>query len=133
MGTAWKIYEVEVSGYGTAIHTGKSSGQARAEAFRSDAFSHLTFRQFLGISRVRRVRTPLTDDGYGYVRRAYDVSPHIGQRVRLQNEGSYWNGRLGTVIYPGPSTAHVRVVMDGESIPVSVHPLNVVLLEEGTS
>jgi hypothetical protein len=127
MHKAWGCFQVEVAGYGAEIYAAPSASKAKYEAYLCDAFNHLKFGQFLRIARARRC-TPPQDDGYSYIRRAYGVSPAIGQRCRLRNEGKDWEGKEGFVIYPGRSTAHVHIIMDGMKNKIFVHPLNVELL-----
>lgn len=121
-----RTYAVTVtmtSGQHTATYSAKSPASARAEAWRNftSAFD-CTFRDFLRISRVKACPVPV-DDGYGYVRRNYGVDPKVGGRVRLVNEGPS-TGLEGEIVYPGVSTAHVHVLMDGRDHVVNVHPLN---------
>lgn len=121
---ALKTYAVSVDGFPPAVYSAKSPAAARAEAWRNySECRDCTFREFLRISRVRVCPVP-DDDGYSYVRRAYGVDPKIGGRVRLVNEGPS-TGLEGTVAYPGRSTAHVHVLLDGRDHVVSVHPLSI--------
>lgn len=125
----WRTYRVQVGSYGSEMIAAKSRSQAVANAWRSDAFSHLSFKEFLTHLRPRAYVVkdlPKHNDGYSYVRRVYGVDPTIGQRVTVKDEGS-WNGKLGTVVFPGPSTAHVHVVFDGLNHALIVHPSSVVL------
>lgn len=112
------------SGQHTATYSAKSPASARAAAWRdfTSAFD-CTFKDFLRISTVRACPVP-KDDGYSYVRRNYGVDPKIGGRVRLINEGSS-TGLEGEVLYPGPSTAHVHVLIDGRDHRCIVHPDNI--------
>ena len=129
---SWRTYAVTVDGFEQPMTvSARSAGAARYDAWLSvsESWCDLSFRDFLGMVKVRSCPTPSREyDGYGYVRRAYSVDPTIGQRVRLKNEGPS-SGLEGVVVYPGPSTAHVHVVIDGRDHAVSVHPLNVELLE----
>lgn len=118
---SWNLYDVAVQGYGAAVITAPSRGKALASAWRSDAFSGISFRDFLKIASAKNREAPLEDDGYGYVRRHYGVNPQIGQRVRCFR-GLTTCGRPGTVLYPGKCTAHVRVLFDGWDHPSNVHP-----------
>ncbi|WP_232629189.1 hypothetical protein [Methylobacterium sp. Leaf118] len=117
----WNLYDVSVQGYGTEVITAPSRGKALAAAWRSDAFSHISFGAFLRITSLRRREVPPTDDGYGYVRQRYEVDPQVGQRVTYTGCGSS-QGQAGTILYPGKCTAHVLVLIDGREHPVGVHP-----------
>jgi hypothetical protein len=127
--SAWPIYAVTVNGFPPYDLTARSPAAARYEAFLSySECRDVSFRDFIRICAVRRTEQPVID-GYGYVRRAYGVNPKIGQRVRLRNEGSAWNGKEGVVLYPNrQSTASVHVAMPGIKHPLLVHPDNVELL-----
>lgn len=127
---AWSTYEVAVGSFEPHIYSAPSAGKARAEAWRAytSAYPDCTFKRFLQISRVKKCSPPaVTSDGYDYVRRAYGVDPRIGQRARLVNEGPS-TGLEGEVIYPGRTTAHVHIVIDGRDFAVSVHPMSIDLL-----
>ncbi|WP_189438709.1 hypothetical protein [Pseudovibrio japonicus] len=119
-----KTYGVTVSGFPEAVYSALTPAKARVQAWYeyTSAFE-CTFKEFLKISTLRRCDVP-EKDGYGYVRRSYGVDPKIGGRVRLINEGSS-SGCEGEVAYPGSSTAHVRVLLDGRDSSVWVHPNNI--------
>ena len=125
-----RTYIVEVamhSGLSGHVYSAKSPGAARAEAWRSFTSAYeCTFKDFLRISRVRAVPVPKSD-GYEYVRRNYGVDPKVGGRVRLVNEGPS-TGLEGEVVYPGISTAHVHVLIDGRDHISHVHPLSIQLI-----
>lgn len=125
----WPFWEVSVTGFPPHVMQARSRGAAFADAFRSySECRDITFRDFLRIATVRPGSAP-ANDGYEYIRRAYDTDPKIGQRVTLRNEGCAPD-RCGTVIYPNrSSTSYVHVVLDGDKHSVVVHPLNVVPLE----
>jgi hypothetical protein len=128
MADRWRCYEVTVEGFPSFVLPAPSRSKAMAESWRRyNDGPDISFRDFLKVARARLVPTP-RDDGYEYVRRVYGVNPRIGQRVRLQHEGPS-SGLEGVVVYPGPSTAYVKVVLDGRDFPVNVHPDNVELLE----
>lgn len=114
-------YAVKVEGFDEKTYSALSAAQARAECWRdyTSAFD-ISFKDFLKISRVRKSSVP-PRDGYDYVRRAYGIDPKIRQRVRLVDEGSY-TGREGEVAFPGETTAHVHVLLDGEKNVSHVHP-----------
>lgn len=117
-------YAVTVQGFGPRTYAALSPAAARAEAWRDYTSAYeCSFREFLERSTVHRCDAP-EDDGYGYVRRAYGVDPKLGERVRLINEGSS-TGLEGEICYPGQSTAHVIVLIDGRKHPVAVHPTNI--------
>lgn len=114
-------YEVSVQGFPPVTYSALSPAKARTEAWRSFTSAYdCTFKDFLRISRVRTCAAPHAD-GYDYVRRNYGVDVKIGDRVRLINEGSS-SGLEGEVAYPGQSTAHVHVLIDGRDYITTVHP-----------
>ena len=127
-----KLWRVEVGGMDCGIVNARSRSAAIADAWRSDAFSSYSFKDFITQLRPRAYRCAAAPqpDGYDYIRRTYGINPKIGQRVRLRNENG-WSGKEGVVLYPGPSTAHVHVLVDGQKYPVIVHPANVELLVRG--
>lgn len=111
-GTVWRLFDVFVSGYGAEIITAPSRGKALANSWRSPAFDGMPFSNFLRIARATVRRDTPIPDGYDYIRRVYDLSPTVGQRCRCGKKD-------GTVLYPGTSTAHVRIILDGDDWPVS--------------
>lgn len=118
-------YSVKVEGFEGSLEVAAASrSKARYEAWRSftDAWD-ITFARFQKIARVRVARLD-PRAGYDYVNRAYSVDMWAGRRVEIINEGSI-SGRQGTVVYPGRSTAHVKVLLDGDTDPVIVHPISV--------
>lgn len=121
----FRLFLIEVEGFEAHVTTAPTAGKARWDAFSRlrEAYQDVTFREFLAKSRVTPHHVP-ADDGYDYVRRNYGVDVRVGQRVRLVNEGSS-SGLEGEVLYPGPSTAHVRVALDGRDHASLVHPLSV--------
>ncbi len=123
-------YAVKVDGFPAVTFSATSPAQARTEAWRHFTGAYdCTFKDFLRISKVYRCAVP-EDDGYGCVRRHYGVDPKIGGRVRLINEGPS-TGLEGEIVYPGQSTAHVHVVIDGRKHAVCVHPLNIEFVKVG--
>src|ERR1700749_1405511 len=58
-----KRWDVEVSGYGSAVQCAKTRGRALADAWRCDAFSNWTFGQFL--KRARCTRSRYVPDRWG--------------------------------------------------------------------
>lgn len=112
----------------TETFVATSPGKARARCWHSLAgagFDDLTFKEFLKcVRRVRQCHQP-SSDGYDYIKRAYDKDFKVGDRVRLnEGEGSS-RGLEGVVVYPGRSTAHVHVLIDGRDHAVTVHPFGV--------
>lgn len=124
----WRTFSIEVPGFDAFTLSAPTRSKARYEAFQRfrDPYPDVSFGEFTRKCRVSSCPAP-EDDGYDYVRRNYGVSPRIGQRARLIHEGAS-SGKEGQVIYPGRSTASVIMVLDGQSYPVCVHPLNVELL-----
>lgn len=49
-----KRWRVSVDGYGTGAYDATSRGKALSDAWRSDAFAHLSFKQFLGVARCQQ-------------------------------------------------------------------------------
>lgn len=124
----WRTFEIRVEGFDPFVLTAPTRSKARYEAWQrfSEPYPDVTFGQFARKCRVVACAAP-PNDGYDYVRRTYGVSPRLGQRARLINEGSS-SGMEGQIVYPGRSTASVHMVMDGRSFTTRVHPLNVELL-----
>lgn len=121
------MFDVAVVGYGVATVTAPTRGRALADSWRCDAFGHISFGQFLRIASARMRKVPPADDGYGYVRNNYGLSPTIGQRCYLtDNDGK--RKKSGTILYPGSSTAHVHVAIDGAAHPSWVHPSEIELV-----
>lgn len=126
----WRNYQIAVEGFPPFVAGAVSRGRAMADAFSRyrEPYPDITFREFLKRTRVTACAAP-TIDGYAYVRRNYGLNVRLGQRVRLKGEGAI-SGREGEVVYPGESTAHVVVLLDGEQHPSCVHPHSVDLLAE---
>lgn len=121
-----RLYSVELRGLGACTPVNaRSPSAAKAEVWRSDVFCDMTFVAFLTHYRpkVRLAAVP-APDGYDYVRRAYGLDVTVGQRV-LVNDGPGLKDAPGTVLYPGRSTAHVIVALDGWKHPACVHPNSV--------
>ena len=126
-----RLYSVELQGLGACSPVNaRSPAAAKAEVWRSDVFRDMTFGDFLTHYRpkVRLAAVP-APDGYDYVRRAYGLDVKVGQRV-LVNDGPGLRDALGTVLYPGRSTAHVIVALDGWAQPARVHPSSVAPADE---
>lgn len=113
--------------YTTMVNARTLSG-ARYALFLENDMS-ITFDEFLKWykPRPRRRSTSPQPDGYDYVRRTYKLDPRIGQRARLKDEGTM-TGMEGTVLYPGTSSAHVHIILDGMREPSICHPYSVELL-----
>lgn len=128
----WNLYEVTVTvGDYAATSTLSAATRSRAvyQAFLgySDVWT-ISFRDFLSMVRARRI-TSCTDDGYGYVRRAYGVNPRIGAEVELVNEGD-WTGKRGRIVHPGKaSTAYVHVAFADIDHALICHPNSVRIIE----
>lgn len=124
----WRTFEIQVEGFPPFIRSASSRSKARYDAWQDfrEPYPDVSFGDFARKCRVRGCANP-ADDGYGYVRRSYGVDPAIGQRGRLINEGRS-SGKEGVIVYPGRSTASILMVIDGQTCPVRVHPLNVELL-----
>lgn len=119
-------YEVTVEGYGSARYRAASRGKAMYEAYLSDAFSHLTFGEFMKIANARAAH-PATDcgcDGYTRAREQYPDAtiPKPGTRIKAE-------GLTGVVLRPSGPTCYVHFQPDGEEREAFVHPLSVQLAE----
>jgi hypothetical protein len=122
-----RLYEVSVTGYGTEHLYARTNGAAKASAYHHDAFSHLTFGEFLKLGvRARLCRQTPNANCYDWTHREYGVRLHVGQRVTMQNEGPSVEGKGATVLYPGPGQQYVRVLIDGRDDWCLVHPFSVV-------
>ena len=123
----WPIFQVEVYPFEPFLYTAPTRDKARWRAWEafSGVYHSETFAGWLarGVT-VRRLEKPPAEDGYDYVRAYYGVSPRIGERMRLVNEGSS-SGREVTVVYPGKSTASIHCVYDGQDRAMLVHPSDV--------
>lgn len=122
-----KHYAVTVE-YGgermTSTFPAATPGKARAAAARSMIGAGLvnSFKEFLGHCRSVRQEVAPSNEGYAYIERYYGKVFRIGDRVRLNKGEGSSAGLEGEVVYPGRSTAHVKVVIDGRDHAVSVHP-----------
>jgi hypothetical protein len=69
----------------------------------------------------------VTAPSYAYVRRAYDVDPVVGARVRHQV-----TGKEGVIRPECPGMGHyVQVRFDGERLPAPCHPTELDYLGAG--
>lgn len=126
--SVWPLFEYSIDEFDgvTTAATRQKAVWALFQGYRESVW-RIDFGEFLRVLKIKRRVKPLFDDGYGSVRRQYGVNPHIGQRIRLINEGSQ-PGKEGNVIYPGRSTCMVHVAYDDSPHSVIVHPMNVELL-----
>jgi hypothetical protein len=125
--TSWGVFDVQVGAWPPSIYTGRTAATARWAAFENyrSVYCETSFREFLHLGvRVTRRAAPPVPDGYDYIRRAYGIEVAIGNRVRLRDEGTL-SGCTGRVIYPGPNTAYVHVLLDGENRVSRVHPSSI--------
>lgn len=124
----WRTYAVKVRGFPANTLSARSRSAAVYDSFLSyrDAWS-CSFGEFLRMVESARLCDVPANDGYDYIRRNYGVDVKPGDRVGFQGEGRL-NKLLASVVYPGPSTAHVRVIVDGDKYVVTVHPSSIVVL-----
>lgn len=124
----WRTWSVKFGDYEPSVVAAPSRAAARYSSFLnvSDAIS-ITFGEFVRRTTVRPCPTP-GEDGYAYVRSTYGVEVRPGYRVELCREGAGLDGRQGEVVYPGCSTAHVHVILDGERYISRVHPRSIKVL-----
>lgn len=122
-----KVYEVKVRGYGIGFYNAASSGAAKYSAYLNDAFSHLTFKEFLSVCSARLHRDPV-NDGYGRLRQHYPdcCIPEPGSRIKAE-------GLTGTVLPALRSTNYVVFQPDGQTREACVHPASVALIAETAS
>ncbi len=115
-------YEVEVRGLGTSTYNAASAAAAKYAAYCSDAFDHLTFKEFLGICSARLCRHDVPD-GYDRLRQYYPSCciPAPGTRIKAE-------GFTGTVLPALRSTQYVIFQPDGQTREARVHPASVALL-----
>jgi hypothetical protein len=101
--TSWGVFDVQVGAWPPSIYTGRTAATARWAAFENSrsVYCETSFREF-----------------------AYGIEVAIGNRVRLRDEGTL-SGCTGRVIYPGPNTAYVHVLLDGENRVSRVHPSSI--------
>lgn len=126
----WPLFEVSFNG-GSRTIAARSRSAAMYSSYLdlSDVWD-LTFRRWIGMAKVRRIRTAPLGDPYEYVRRNYGRDLSHGTRVTITGEGRDLEGCAGTVIHPGrDSTAYAHVVLDGTDYAINVHPLSVVVLD----
>lgn len=127
----WPVFEVRVDGYAEELFTGRTKAAANWRAYRAySEHRSCSFGEWLAISSIRRIeRLPFDDDGYENVRAQYGVSPTIGERRVLVNEGPS-SGRGVVVLYPGRHTSMIHCAYDGSGERMIVHPLNAVTLAD---
>ena len=127
----WPLFEVSVEGYDATIVAARTRGAAIYDTFLSytDCWPDITFREWLGLCRARKLATghPRAD-AYDYVRRNDGRDIRHGTRVSITGEGRDLEGKLGTVVHPNrDSTAYAHVVLDGTTHAIIVHPYSVVV------
>ena len=93
-----KAWDVQVSGYGTQQYFSQSRGKAIAEAWRCDAFEHLSFKEFLKISSCRK---------------SDDTPEGFGDRITADGKPAFYVER---------NRAYVRAVLQGEAVIGNWHP-----------
>lgn len=123
-----RFWLVTVDGYGQSEIFARSRGKALADAWRCDAFSHVTFKQFLSMAKAttgsQHGDSLFEGDGYAYVRRAYPDSynPKLGERINAE-------GTIGTVVAPeGGHACYVHFVSDASNSVRVCHPMGVTTL-----
>lgn len=124
----WALFEVTF-GDGRRTVAAPTRGAAIYSTFLdlSDIWD-ITFRQWIGMARVRRAAGAPAADPYEYVRRNYGRDLRHGTRVTITGEGRDLEGKGGTVVHPGrDSTAYAHVVIDGTGHVSIMHPYSVVL------
>jgi hypothetical protein len=125
----WPLFEVSFNGGSRTIAARSRSAAMYSSYLDLSDVWNLTFRSWIEMARVRRIRTAPLGDPYEYVRRTYDRDLMHGTRVTITGEGRDLEGRAGTVIHSGrDSTAYAHVVLDGTDYAVIVHPLSVVIV-----
>lgn len=114
-----RVYKVTVQGYGSETFLATSNGGAKYVAYCCDAFSHLTFKDFLKRCSAR-LEAASEDDGYGDLRRYYPTAtiPAPGTRIHAE-------GLTGVVLPAVRRTNYVSFQPDGEERIANVHPLSV--------
>ncbi len=121
------MFDIQIDGQNAGTVSARSRSAARYQAFL-DMDSSQHFGYMCKFISVRKRNSPPPNDGYDYVRKAYKIAPFkIGDRCRLKDEGS-WTGREGVIVYPGTSTAHIHVFIDGEKHISHVHPFSVEII-----
>lgn len=117
-----RCYCVTVHGWGSSLYHAESAGGAKYAAFLSDAFSHMTFFEFIKIAHAKLAKP--TSDGYARLRLQYPTAciPEPGARIKAE-------GFTGTVLPALRLTSYVVFQPDGQkSREALVHPLSVSLL-----
>lgn len=96
-----KRWRVDVHGYGTATYDTPSRGKALAQAWRSDAFSSVSFRAFMSMARCRREEC--TPDRWG-------------DPISVDGKPAF---------YVGGTRASVAFVRPNEDVVMLAHPYDV--------
>lgn len=96
-----KAWDVVVAGYGESQIIASSRGKALSSAWQSDAFSHLSFKEFLGIAKARKSIAP----------------PHgFGAPITVDGEPAFFVDK---------NRAYVRIARPNGSNVLSAHPYDV--------
>tara|TARA_R110000787_G_scaffold3148_4_gene12646 strand:- start:39019 stop:39408 length:390 start_codon:yes stop_codon:yes gene_type:complete len=124
MSKTMEIYEVSVQGFGTRLIHATSSAKAKYDAYLSDVFSDMQFRDFLKIVSARK-HHGVVPDGYTRLREQYPsaIIPAPGTRIAAE-------GMRGTVLAAVRPTAYVVFQPDLMEREAFVHPMSVQLLAE---
>lgn len=124
MSKTMEIYEVSVQGFGTRLIHATSSAKAKYDAYLSDVFSDMQFRDFLKIVSARK-HHGVVPDGYTHLREQYPsaIIPAPGTRIAAE-------GMRGTVLCAVRPTAYVVFQPDLMEREAFVHPMSVQLLAE---
>jgi hypothetical protein len=95
-------YRVYVDGYGSEIYHAKSRSSALGKAYKSDAFSHIKFKDFLQMTECYKVME-CTPTNYG---RLVEVSGEICHYVSHNNQ-------------------YMQIVRPFSDVIMTTHPLDV--------
>lgn len=95
-----KPWAVTVLDYGTATYYGSSRGKVIADAWRCDAFYHLSFKDFLRIVRCRRE----------------EPAERYGEHFTISGRPARYISHNGQ---------YVQFVWDGEDTVLNTHPLDI--------
>lgn len=103
-----KRWCVSVDGYGTARYEAGSRGKAMSDAWSCDAFSHVTFGQFMKMARCVR---------------DHDLPPRWGDPIIVGGKPAFFvenNQQYVRFAYPG--VAHVSNAHPYDVLPVEYRP-----------
>ena len=119
-----RTYELTMDGKPLSPVSATSRSAARYAAFAGADWFPDSFMDFCrGIDSIRVVSPP-RPAVYDYIRRRYGLSVRVGQHVETPKGA-------GTVACPAGDSAHVYVVLDGETHPQPWHPGDVLPASEG--